>query len=55
MATEDHDQQSVGVARRLTDKQARHARPLLGSQAQMLMLLELLLELLLLLLYVSVT
>ena len=44
----------------LTDNQARHARPLHGSQAQMLMLLEPLLELLLellllLLLYVSIT
>ena len=52
------------VAWRLTDNQARHARPLHGSQAQMLMLLELLLEqllellleqLLLLLLYVLIT
>ena len=45
--------QTVGcVTWRLTDNQARHARPLHGSQAQMLMLLELelLLELLLLLL-----
>ena len=43
--------QTVGcVAWRLTDNHARLARPLHGSQAQMLMLLELLLELLLLLL-----
>ena len=37
-----------------TDNQARHARPLHDSQAQMLMLLELLLELLLLLLHVFI-
>ena len=51
------------VAWRLTDNQARHARPLHGSQAQMLKLLELqpelqlllLLLLLLLPLYVSIT
>ena len=44
--------QTVGcLAWRLTDNQARHATPLHGSQAQMLMLLELL-QLLLLLLYV---
>ena len=43
------------VAWRLTDNQARHARPFHGSQAQMLMLLEMLLKLLLLLLYVFIT